>query len=278
MENNKFKESVLQTLTIMANNTPVEIRMLHVERKGTVSGYYNEYNRLTKDIQQFDGKNDIYITMNDISPDIVARSKNHLTVFAKHTTKDEEIVSRRWLLVDLDPSRPAGISSTEAELEAAEILSTEIKEYLCSMDFPEPIYAMSGNGYHLLYSLDEGNSESVTKLIQQFLKVLDGMFSNENVKVDTSTYNAARIVKLYGTIACKGDATADRPHRRSYIISAPEDITPVTIEQLKSVITACNDVSEDGDAKEPIQVKKTGTRKSKRKHAKIDVRNFCEAP
>lgn len=234
MEILKFKESVLQTITIMANNTPVEIRMLHVDKKGTVSGYYDDYNRLTKDIQQFDGKNDIYITMNEISPEIVARSKNHLMAYAKHTTKDKEIISRRWLLVDLDPSRPAGISSTDAELEAA-----EIDEYLCSMDFPEPVYAMSGNGYHLLYSLNEENSESVTRLIQQFLKALDGKFSNEKVKVDTSTYNAARIVKLYGT-------------------------------------TACNGVSEERMAKQPVEAKNTNNGKLKRKLPIINIRDFCE--
>lgn len=276
METTKFTESILQTLSIMAKNAPVEIRMLHVDRRGTVSGYYEDYNRLVKDIQQFDGKNDIYITMNEISTDIVARSKNHLTKYAKHTTRDEEIVSRRWLLVDLDPSRAAGISSTDTELEAAEIMSSEIKEYLCSVGFPEPIYAISGNGYHLLYSLDEVNSESVTKLIQQFLKALDGKFSNEKVKVDTSTYNAARIVKLYGTTACKGDHTDDRPHRRSYIISAPEDITPVTIEQLRSVITACNGVSEEEAAKEPVKVKNIENRKPKCKFTRFEVKDFCE--
>lgn len=43
------------------------------------------------------------------------------------------------------------------------------------------------------------------------------MFSNEQVKVDTTNYNPARICKLYGTLAQKGSNTSVRPHRMARI-------------------------------------------------------------
>jgi putative DNA primase/helicase len=37
--------------------------------------------------------------------------------------------------------------------------------------------------------------------------------SEKGVKIDTTVFNAARIVKAYGSLAAKGDNTTDRPHR-----------------------------------------------------------------
>jgi len=53
------------------------------------------------------------------------------------------------------------------------------------------------------------------------LKALDLWFSDELVAVDLKNFNAARITKLYGTIAAKGDDTAERPHRQSAILEDP---------------------------------------------------------
>jgi hypothetical protein len=54
------------------------------------------------------------------------------------------------------------------------------------------------------------------------------------VKVDQTVFNASRIVKLYGTVARKGDHTPDRPHRLSRILVAPEEVKVVTREQLEN--------------------------------------------
>lgn len=244
-----MKNTITNSLKILGENAPMEVRMLHVAKKGTVSGYYDDYEKAERDLKQYDGETNIFITLNKISPEITARSKNHLTFFAKHTTTDREIVRRKWILVDLDPERPAGISSTQVELEHGKKLSEKIWKYLSNLGFSEPIYAMSGNGYHLLYRIDLPNSSESTDLVKQFLCVLNRKFSTANVKVDTSTYNAARIIKLYGTIACKGDNTEERPHRRSYIISAPETSEPNSEQMLQKVLSD-NFEMEDSTNKE----------------------------
>src|SRR5262249_12273358 len=51
-------------------------------------------------------------------------------------------------------------------------------------------------------------------------------FSDNVVCVDLSIYNAARIWKLYGTWACKGDSTPERPHRVAQLLQVPELLTP----------------------------------------------------
>src|SRR2546423_716170 len=75
--------------------------------------------------------------------------------------------------------------------------------------------ADSGNGYHLLPLVDLPNDDTSKELVKQLLTALGNRFNNGTVKIDAAVFNAARITKLYGTIARKGDSTEDRPHRRS---------------------------------------------------------------
>jgi hypothetical protein len=58
-------------------------------------------------------------------------------------------------------------------------------------------------------------------MVERCLKALDARFTDRVVKIDAEVFNPARIWKLYGTAACKGDHIAQRPHRLSRILSAP---------------------------------------------------------
>lgn len=70
-----------------------EVRILRT-KKGTISGYFNDSNKLIKAIKQYEGKYNIFFTLNSIIPDIASRSVNHLTEWAKNTTTDQEISKR----------------------------------------------------------------------------------------------------------------------------------------------------------------------------------------
>ncbi len=69
-----------------------------------------------------------------------------------------------------------------------------------------------------LDSVNLPNDALSKDMLRNLLKNLSTILGNEVVDVDTSVFNAARIVKLYGTAARKGDATPDRPHRRSQFL------------------------------------------------------------
>jgi hypothetical protein len=53
------------------------------------------------------------------------------------------------------------------------------------------------------------------------LDALAESFDTGQVHIDTSVHNPSRISKLYGTLARKGDHTAERPHRVTRILEAP---------------------------------------------------------
>lgn len=238
--NTELKKELIKGLSILEKmDMPLEVRMLKT-KKGTRSGYYQDKEKLLRDIEKYDGVDNIFFTLNDFSDDLLARGNDKLLDFAKHTTADSDIIRRRLLLVDIDPCRSSGISSTDEELEYANEVAEKVRTFLTENEFPQPVKACSGNGYHLLYKLDLPNTKEITDMIKGFLHALDSKFSTEKAKVDKANYNPARITKLYGSIACKGDNTETRPHRRSRIVESPEvfeNVDEISINKIVELLS-----------------------------------------
>jgi hypothetical protein len=139
--------------------------------------------------------------------------------FLSGSAKDNDIAYRDLLLIDIDKVGHKGESSTDAELDAARMLSEQIADYLKSEGWDRPIQMMSGNGYHLYYVLNELANDDVNKcLVEGTLQELASKFNNQIVTVDTVVFNASRITKVPGTIARKGPNTAERPHRMAVVL------------------------------------------------------------
>jgi hypothetical protein len=230
------RAEILRAVKLIAQPAGVhEVRALNVKDAGpTASGYFNSPKPLVEAVLRLDAEG-IYITANPTDQKLLARSKNRVKSFAKHTTSDTDILSRRGLLFDIDSVRPSGISSTEEEHEAALARAKEVQAFLTERGWPLPILADSGNGSHLLYRIAEPNDASTATLCKRVLEALDSLFSDDAVMVDRTTYNASRIIRLYGTVARKGDSTPDRPHRLSRILAAPAELGVVTREQLEQI-------------------------------------------
>lgn len=196
-------------------------------RRGTVSGYFTDRDMMAGAAASWNGRAaGIYFTLNPVIPDLAARSAEHLSEFARHTTADQDVLRRRWLPIDCDPVRPSGISSTHLEHEAALDRAKDVARFLVSIGVPPDsvIQADSGNGGHVLVRIEQPNDEVAGLLVDRCLSALDMLFSDQAVSVDTSVTNAARIWKVYGTLVGKGDNTADRPHRIACLIQLPEHL------------------------------------------------------
>jgi len=125
-------------------------------------------------------------------------------------------------LIDLDPKRPSGISSTASEHGQAITTACGIWDDLRGQ-FGDPVIADSGNGAHLLYSTNLANDFSATKAVKELLAGVAMRCVPADIELDQSVFNPARITKLYGTMVCKGDDLLDRPHRRSRLLEIPGD-------------------------------------------------------
>jgi len=175
----------------------------------TVSGYFTSdgIDQASAAIIELDESNlapGIYVTLNPVRPDLLARAANRLRTRAAETTADCDIAHRRWLLIDVDPVRPSGVSATDTELANARERAEAVRDFLTALGWPAPVIAMSGNGYHLLYRIDLPAEDD--GLLKAILTVLAGQFSDAAVAVDRSVHNPARIVKVIGTVSRSRDS------------------------------------------------------------------------
>jgi hypothetical protein len=163
----------------------------------------------------------VYFIPNPLEPAILCKCANRTAKADNDSLAHDGAVSRRkWLLIDADPVRPvAGVSATDAEKADAWETIRAVRSYLDTEGWPAPILADSGNGYHLLYRIDLPRDDG--GLVQRVLQELARRFDSDSVKIDQNVFNPSRICKLYGTLARKGDHTAERPHRLSAILEAP---------------------------------------------------------
>ena len=213
------------------DNQLFEIRIL--KGKTTISGYFTSVETLEQAFKTVDlrGAN-IFYTLNAIDPACYSREQQDHFVQSKTTTSDGDITAYQWLLIDLDPVRRSGISSTDEELTIAHDRGGMIKSYLRDNGWGDPIEALSGNGIHLLYAIGLQNNKENAQLIEKVLKALALLFNDDKVEVDTSVFNPSRICKLYGTRAQKGSDTKDRPHRMSRILEVPDELLPIRKDKL----------------------------------------------
>jgi hypothetical protein len=211
-------KNIQKVLKILVPDGVFEIRCPNTI-KGTIAGYFDNHKKAAIAAAELSEKVPaIYVTLNPVDPALLARSANRLTPYAKCTTTDKDIVQRRWLPLDFDAVRPAGISATDSEHQLAIDRATKARDWLTDLGFPRGILADSGNGSHLLYSVDAPNDKDAGDLIQDTIKAIAEKFSDDRVKVDLTVHNPARIWKVYGTLVCKGDDLPDRPHRMARII------------------------------------------------------------
>jgi len=162
----------------------------------------------------------LYCTINPLNPDILARRCYRIDWAEEgELSKDKNIIARRRLLIDVDPIRDPHISATDEEKRHAHDVILNVREFLRSRSWPDPVLVDSGNGHHLLYSVDLRADDG--GIVERILKALSKRFNNDFVKIDEAVFNSARICKLPGTLARKGDDTPTRPHRRAELLEVP---------------------------------------------------------
>src|SRR5215210_30943 len=222
------------TRTVETLFSPGDVVELRTFKDGaTFSGYFDNHQELVKAAAKHDARgHDVYITLNKLPEEIAYRryNRNDRMKGRDASTSDKDVERRTFLFIDADCERVAGISSTDEEKHKSREKVLEIRDYLRAQGWPGPIVCDSGNGYHLLYPVDLPNDQDSLELVAGVLEALDFKFSDEAVKVDTTTKNAARITKFYGTVAKKGDNHPQRPHRPSKILKVPDTRAPVSRE------------------------------------------------
>lgn len=217
------------------NKELVEIRILDPETKRSYSGYFTDIETILKEIKRYE-KCNLYFTLNVIDPACYSREQHDkISTRPKSTTSDNEILARKWCLVDVDCEKPSDTNSTDEEKELAKEVVNNVYKFLRDEGFEQPVICDSANGFHLLYKQAMISNAQNTETMKNFLKVLDMYFSTDKVKIDCSTFNPSRICKLYGVISRKGADTKERPQRESKIHRVPQEVKVTPNEYFEKV-------------------------------------------
>lgn len=145
----------------------------------------------------------IYTVFNRIDPRFKGDERNGLAV------KDEDIIARRYLLIDIDrpqTDRPATDDENDEVWKAA----GRIERDFFFAKGTEPISVCSGNGAHIYLPLaDLPNDANARVICQRMLLALAGKYNTQTAKVDTGVFNSSRLTKVPGTVARKGCEVPD---------------------------------------------------------------------
>lgn len=176
----------------------------------------------------------VYYTLNPLRAERLVRQAPRVQRASRgQTAEDLDVIERRWLLIDIDPVKPAAHSddsATDEEKRRTLAVARVVRDYLTGEGWAAPVLCDSGNGHHLLYKLAEpypvvsGENFPLKEddVIRKVLLHLADRFGGADGVIDTKVFNPARIVKFPGTLACKGEPTEERPHRRARVLEVPE--------------------------------------------------------
>ncbi len=168
----------------------------------------------------------VYVVMNAIRSDFGGPKSAHTAV------RDTDIARRTVLLIDVDRARKADSPASIAELGDAMAVAMAVAKFLTGLGWPPPIRALSGNGFHLYWRLDDLPNDSATgRSIKLLLRALAERFDTSQACIDTSVANASRITKVPGSLARKGVASEGRPYRRAFLVDN-HTLRSVTREEL----------------------------------------------
>lgn len=214
----------------------VEVRMISRKKHTTVSGWFDDHEKMAKWAAKLarDGfgegnrniHENLYWTINPVCTAMLSRQDKNTVQIVDANTGDAEITGRRWLPIDIDPKRPYGVSSTKDELKAAENVANVLLTKLSDLGFSDDslVIGRSGNGYHILVRIDLPNDKESAALLKKCLGALQLIAGTDRVDIDQKVFNAGRILKCYGTMACKGADTEERPWRMARLLRIPEKV------------------------------------------------------
>ena len=101
----------------------------------TINGFYRDPDKLAQDAHHLNSAlhppENCYVCLNPTLPELYARRAERCAVCKKgESVRDADVVCRRWLLIDVDPVRPAGVSATDAQKQKTTELAQHVYSWL----------------------------------------------------------------------------------------------------------------------------------------------------
>ena len=252
-------EEIKKTLDVFrTDNGLIEIRIFSTINKTEIySGIFDNDDDLIREVNRFDKEPyNTYFVFNELKDALSGYPQLNKMIRGAKTVTDDDIKYRRWILVDLDPIREGNvkeIASTNEELDKSKQTAREVRKYLLSLGFKQPVVCMSGNGTHLLIKVNNiPNTKEVHSDVENFLNYLSLKFTSSEVDCDIKVKNASRLTKFYSSVSRKGGNTANRPHRKSEILVIPPNLECSDFNLVKKISEEYKKIAQPEDPNRKI--------------------------
>jgi hypothetical protein len=196
---------------LLIDSTLIEVRCQHPATSKWLNGTFDDVDTLIRCIRPIEGTHNVFNTLNHPWSRVATNTLRPCT----SGLKDADMARVTRIPFDIDPARPANMPATDDEVACALVTAKALWAFMHANDWPEPLRAMSGNGYHLQYRVKLDNSDETREQLATIYTGLAAMFTGEQSIFDTTVRNPSRILRLYGTFNSKGIETAERYHRWS---------------------------------------------------------------
>lgn len=235
-----FNETEVRKAVAVLHPDGAHFEVRFVDGKWNMAGIFSGADALVSELKRVKVTRpnvNVYMTLNRIDEACYDRKHHdHFIEYQAPTVSDNDVIGYEWLLIDVDPLRPSGTSSTNEQLEKSKVTARNIYAWLRDRGWYDPVIALSGNGTHLLYKIALKNEPERKKLVEKVLQTIGAFYSDSEMNIDLTTFNPSRVCKLYGTKARKGADTEKRPHRMSQIIYVPDQIKENEPEFLEALV------------------------------------------
>lgn len=179
----------------------------------------------------------VFTTVNRLNDEYVEMATG--LIATGQTVREKGVARIKILPLDLDPIRdhPEGgrVCSTEAEHQAAIDAANRAATIGRSLGWADPMVLDSGNGGYCFWRVDLPNTPESRALVKAVIQAFKKQLDSDAVKVDGSVDDPSRVFRIPGTINRKSPPTQDRPNRLVRILSAPQRLTAVSLEQLQAL-------------------------------------------
>ena len=139
----------------LAPGQVAELRALGVPGRRAICRFFTDPKAMATAALDYEarGAAGVYFTPNPLDASLLELSGD-----SKGATK-ADVISRRWLLIDVDAVRPVGQSATDGEKAAARDVARRVLEQLSAAEIGGEILSDSGNGWHIAVPVDMPNDD-----------------------------------------------------------------------------------------------------------------------
>lgn len=225
MMTNFVESEVYKFWDIFKNgNELTEIRLIANDGR-TGSGYFTSPKTMIEAVRPYVNDYSVYFTINRINPDCYGRpQRDKIILKARNSTGDGEVISREFVILDLDSRRATGVNATDEQLGYAKKKANEVYKFLKDNGFFEPCVVLSGSGVHLYLRCALLPTEENNNLIKRFTQAMSMLFSDNQVDIDEKVFNLSRIARVCGYYNRKGtNADKERPQRLCEFVKVPTE-------------------------------------------------------